>query len=346
MGKGRLRLGVIGMGSMGSQHARNVFNFAARAELSGVQDPDRARAEALALSCGSPRIFASPGDLIACPDIDAVLVAAPDAFHAELVLACIKAGKPVLCEKPLASEPAEALRVLEAEASLERPLVSMGFQRRFDPFHLAVKAAVASGSLGLPLLWKGVHRNARPAYNSSGAFILMNTAGHDFDSARWLLGEEILEVEARGLRSRPDLPVDSLDLLLVLMLLSHGRLASAEIFVGADYGYEVEAELVCQRGTARTAQPEGALVRKDGQRGSPVAPDWTAPFQAAYVAELQAWVDSVLGQTGFPGASAWDAYVAMLASATSALSLKEGRSLKLELPPKPALYTLQAPRLG
>jgi myo-inositol 2-dehydrogenase/D-chiro-inositol 1-dehydrogenase len=201
-----------------------------------------------------------------------------------------------------------------------------------------VKEAAASGVLGLPLLWKGVHRNARPPYDSSGAFILMNTAGHDIDSARWLLGEEVLEVEARGLRSRPELPEGSRDLLLVQMLMTRERLASAEIFVSADYGYEVEAELVCQRGTAQTAQPEGALVRRGALRASPVAPDWTGPFQAAYLAEVQAWVDSILTGQAFPGASAWDGYVAMRVSAMAAQSLEAGRSLKVELSVKPSLY--------
>lgn len=333
-----LGLGVIGVGSMGAQHALNAYGQVGRARLVGLQDLDRSRAEALAARCGGPRVFDSPEALIASQDVEAVLIAAPDSHHASLVLACLGAGKPVLCEKPLASEPLGALRVLEAETRLGRRLVSMGFQRRFDPCHLAVKEAALSGALGLPLLWKGVHRNAQAPYNSSGAFILMNTAGHDIDSARWLLGEEVLEVQARGLRSRPELPEDSRDLLLLTMLMTHDRLASAEVYVSADYGYEVEAELVFQRGSAVTAQPEGALVRRGGTRGSPVAPDWTLPFQAAYVAELQAWVESVLEARVFPGASAWDGYVAMGVSAAAAVSLNEGQSIKLALVGRPALY--------
>ncbi len=336
--KGRVRLGVIGVGKMGEQHARNAWLYAAQAELVALQDLDRGRAERLAAECGSPKVFGTAESLIHSDDVDAVLIAAPDALHAELVLACIKAGKCVLCEKPLASDPKDAARVLEAETRAGVRLVSMGFQRRFDPYHVAVKEMAASGRLGTPLLWKGVHRNAKAPYNSSGPFILVNTAGHDIDSARWLLGEDVVEVSVRGLRSSDGLPEDSRDLLILQMLMTHDRLATAEIYMSSDYGYEVSAELVCQRGTALTAQPERLCLRAGSLRGSPVAPDWTAPFQEAYLAELLAWVKAVGSGTAFTGASAWDGYAAMMVSAAASNSLLEGRSVKVGLGERPELY--------
>jgi myo-inositol 2-dehydrogenase/D-chiro-inositol 1-dehydrogenase len=297
------------------------------------------RAERLAAACGSPRVFDDPGGLIGSEEVDAVLIAAPDSVHAELALACIEAGKLVLCEKPLAADPKDALRVIAAEAKLGRRLVSLGFQRRFDPYHVAVKELALSGAIGRPLLWKGVHRNARAPYDSSGPFILMNTAGHDIDSARWLLGEEVLEASVRGLRSRPELPEDSRDLLLLQMVMTNDRLATAEIFVNADYGYEVSAELVGQRGTATTAQPERLCLRAGSRRGVPVASDWTAPFQEAYLAELGAWIDSVADGEPFAGASAWDGYAAMAVSAAAGRSLLAGEPVRIELADRPSLYS-------
>jgi len=323
---------------MGEQHARNIFAHAARAELSALQDLDRARAERLAADCGSPLVFDRPESLIESRDVDAVLIAAPDATHAGLVLACIAAGKSVLCEKPLATDPNDALRVIEAEAKAGKRLVSLGFQRRFDPCHLAVKELADSGAIGRPLLWKGVHRNAQPPYDSSGAFILVNSAGHDIDSARWLLGEEVLEISAHGLRSRDELPETSRDLLLLQMTLSGGRLAMAEIYMSAGYGYEVSAELVGQRGSAATAQRDLLCLRREAHRGTPVSSDWTAPFQDAYLAELNAWIDSARARAPFPGAGAWDGYAAMAASAAACISLAEGHPRAVELVAKPALY--------
>ena len=345
MASARIRLGVIGAGTMGSQHARNARRFVSACELAALQDLDRGRAERLAAELGGangadgPAVLSSPEELIASSAVDAVLVAAPDAFHAELVLACLAAGKAVLCEKPLASSPEEALRIVEAEAGAGRRLVSLGFQRRFDPAHAALKALADSGALGRPLLWKGVHRNAKAAYDSSGAFILANSAGHDIDSSRWLLGAEVAEVSVRGLRSREELPESSRDLLLVQMIMADGRLASAELFVSADYGYEVSAELVGQRGSAATAQPDRVCLRSSGFRGSPVTSDWTAPFQEAYLAELAAWIETLRDGRVFPGASAWDGYAALAVSAAAAASLAEGKPRAVALVGKPRIYS-------
>lgn len=334
----RVRLGVIGVGKMGEQHALNSYRFAGRAELAAIQDVDRGRAERLAGACGSPLIFDDPGSLIESDEIDAVLIAAPDHVHAELALACIKAGKPVLCEKPLADTPEDALRVLEAELGAGKRIASLGFQRRFDPHHVAVKNLVLSGAIGRPLLWKGVHRNVAAPYDSSGPFILMNTAGHDIDSARWLLGEEALEVMVFGLRSRAELPDESRDLLLLHLRMSGNCLATAEIYMSADYGYEVSAEVVGQFGTAATAQPELLCVRAKSYRGTPVARDWTVPFQDAYAAELNAWIDSVQSGRPFVGATAWDGYVALAVSSAASVSLLENRACSIALVEKPALY--------
>jgi myo-inositol 2-dehydrogenase/D-chiro-inositol 1-dehydrogenase len=335
-GNGRVRVGVIGIGSMGAQHAANLCRFAAGAELAAVQDLDRDRAARFAAAWGGPRVCATPDELI--QGVDAVLVAAPDARHAELVLACIEAGRPVLCEKPLAAAPAEALRVVRAECAAGRRSVAVGFHRRFDPYHLAVKALADAGGIGRPLLWKGVHRNAQAPYHTSGPFILMNTAGHDIDSARWLLGAEVLEVSARGLRSRPELPETSRDLLVLQMAMSGDRLATAEITVNAGYGYEVSAELVGQSGTVTTAQPDRVCLRAQSSRGVPVGSDWTAPFQEAYLAELLEWVDAVAAGRPFAGASAWDGYLAMTVSAAAAEALASNRPVRVEPGPRPELY--------
>lgn len=334
----RIRLGIIGAGSMGAQHARNAHRFVSACELAAVQDLDRSRAERLAAETGGPSVFDTPERLIGSGEVDAVLIASPDATHASLVLECIEAGLPVLCEKPLASDPSDAEAVIEAESRLGRRLASVGFQRRFDPAHAAVKAVADSGTIGRPLLWKGVHRNAKTPYDASGAYILANSAGHDIDSARWLLGTEVAEVSTRGLRSREDLPDDSRDLLLLQMTMADGRLASVELFMSSDYGYEVSAELVGQFGTATTAQPDRICLRSKALRGAPVTSDWTAPFQEAYLAELCEWIQSLQEGRRFGGASAWDGYVAMTISAAASISLLDGRPRGVKLIGKPVIY--------
>lgn len=333
-----ISVGVIGTGGMGTRHAVNLHRFIGGAKVVGVYDLDQGRAAQAAAQCGDAVVFDDPMKLILDDSVDAVLIASPDGTHSDLTLACLKAGKPVLCEKPLATTVADAVKVLEAEVALGHKLVSVGFMRRFDPLHVAVKNAATSGEIGRPLLWKGVHRNAQVAFGITGATILTNSAGHDFDSARWLMGEEVQEVYVRGLRSRPELHEVTRDLLLVEMFMSNNCMATAEVYVNAEYGYEVSAELVCQRGTAVTEQADKALVRAKSHRGYYVASDWLSPFQDAYVAELVDWIDSLQGGEPFHGATAWDGYVTMMVTAACIQSLDSCAVVPVKLIEKPALY--------
>jgi myo-inositol 2-dehydrogenase / D-chiro-inositol 1-dehydrogenase len=333
-----IAVGVIGTGGMGTRHAVNLHRYLGGARVAAVYDVDAERARQAAAQSAAPLVMTDPRALIEDASVDAVLIASPDETHVEMTLACLEAGKPVLCEKPLATRVEDAYRVLEAETALGRKLISVGFMRRFDPRHRAVKSAATSGELGKPLLFKGVHRNASVAYGITGATILTNSAGHDFDSARWMLGEEVVEVSVRGLLSRPNLHPDTRDLLLINLKMTNNCLAAAEVFVNDDYGYEVSAELVCQRGTAVTTQPELALVRANGRRGFGVANDWLSPFQDAYVAELVDWIASIQSGEAFQGATAWDGFVVMQVTNACIRSLQTGETVKVDLPPKPALY--------
>ena len=123
-------VGVIGTGVMGSEHARLLSRETPDAHLAGVFDADAARAQAAAADA---TVFPDPRSLIKSDRVGAVIIASPDGTHAELTLACLEAGKPVLCEKPLASSAADALRVVLAEAALKRKLIQVGYMRRFDP---------------------------------------------------------------------------------------------------------------------------------------------------------------------------------------------------------------------
>ena len=226
--------------------------------------------------------------------------------------------------------------MLEAEVHLGKKLISVGFMRRFDPQHAAVKASALSGDLGKPLLWKGVHRNASVAFGITGATILTNSAGHDFDSARFLLGEEVEEVYVRGIKSRPELHPDTKDMLLIELFMTNNTMGTAEVYVNDDYGYEVSAELVCQKGTAVTQQPDKAMLRAKSHRGFYVSADWLSPFQDAYVAEAIDWIESLQTGAPFHGASAWDGYVTMIVTAACIQSLQNGTVTPVKLVEKPA----------
>jgi myo-inositol 2-dehydrogenase / D-chiro-inositol 1-dehydrogenase len=138
-------IGVIGAGVMGADHAYTVATEVARAHLVAVCDRDPGRAKKAVAEVRGARVITDPLALISTPDVRAVIVASPDETHAEYVLACIEAGKPVLCEKPLAPTTAEGQRVVEAEQAHGRRLVQVGFMRRFDPAYQDMKHRFACG---------------------------------------------------------------------------------------------------------------------------------------------------------------------------------------------------------
>jgi myo-inositol 2-dehydrogenase / D-chiro-inositol 1-dehydrogenase len=333
-----LSVGVIGTGSMGTRHALNLHRAVGSARVAAVYDLDQDRARQVAGMCGPALVFDDPERLINDAHVDAVVIVSPDDTHARLTLACLQAGKPVLSEKPLATTVEDALRVLECEVRLSKRLVSVGYMRRFDPQHMALKTAVTDGGLGRPLLFKGVHRNAAVPYGTTGESILINSAGHDFDSTRWLLGEEVREVFVRGVRSRANLHPDTKDLLLIEMALTNDSLAALEVYVNADYGYEVSAEVVCQRGSAITTLADNVLVRSMAQRGHPIPKDWLARFENAYVLEVAEWVESIQDERLFRGANTWDGVMAMLITGACIESFRNCTVKSLKVQDKPALY--------
>jgi myo-inositol 2-dehydrogenase/D-chiro-inositol 1-dehydrogenase len=338
MDHGKISVGLIGAGGMGTRHAVNLSAQIAGARMTAIFDVERTRAEHAAALSGAPLICASPVELMSLPEVAAVIIASPDDTHAELTLECLRRGKPVLCEKPLATRPEDALRVIEAEKAAGRRLVSVGLMRRFDPYHVAVRDAVRSGRLGRPILHKGTHRNTSIPYDSRGEVIITNSSSHDVDAARWLLGQEVVEVFAQGVRSRASFSAETQDLILLQLRLTGDCLATVEVFAAAEYGYEVAAEVVCERGTALTGQPDYAVVREARARAAGVPFDWLERFEDAYALELQDWVRSIRSGDPFSGASAWDGYMALRITDACVRSLKTGQPVAVESESRPQLY--------
>ncbi len=210
--------------------------------------------------------------------------------------------------------------------------------RRFDPYHVAVREVVAAGTLGRPVLYKGTHRNAAIPYDSRGEVILTNSAGHDIDAARWLLGEEIEQVYVTGVRTHGTFSAETTDLLLLQLRLTGACLATVEVYAAAEYGYEVTAEVVGERGVATSYRPDGALLRTDRAARTALPHDWLERFQEAYVRELREWVRSVQAGTVFPGASAWDGLMTLVVTDACVRSLQTGEPVTVAALPRPALY--------
>lgn len=320
-----LAVGVIGAGVMGAHHAALVRESVGGMHLAAVCDADPARAAAAARGA---RTIEDPLALIADGDVEAVVVASPDATHAALALACLEAGKPVLLEKPIAATAAEGWQVVAAEAALGRRLVQVGYMRRFDGAYLALRAAAAEGRIGAPVLLHNIHRNASAPPWFTGAMPIMNSFVHEVDASRWLLGEEMATARV--------LAAPGGDPLMIAMRTEGGTLVSTEVFVNAGYGYHVHAELVGREGTVAMAAPTLSLVNRRGQGGFSYPDTWIPRFAQAYRDQLLAWARSVASGVAV-GASAWDGFCAT-SVAEQIASGPGGAEVRLGLPDRPALY--------
>jgi myo-inositol 2-dehydrogenase/D-chiro-inositol 1-dehydrogenase len=331
-----IRIGLIGAGIMGADHARTIVTGIGDAELVAIHDADMDRARAVACSCNADiRVAAAAAELIADPTVDAVLIASPDETHAPLTIACIAAGKPVLVEKPLAATLEECRAVISAEMEGGRRLVQVGFMRRFDPGYLAMKDVVRQNRLGAPLFFHCVHRNAvAPDYMTS-ELVIANSAVHEMDIARFLLEEEF--AAASVISPRPSRKAPSRQPQLIVLETRSGVVIDIEAFVDATYGYDVRGELVCEEGAVQLAASPAIVSREAGREVFAVEADWRARFKTAYRDQIAAWVGSVRG--GEPrGASAWDGYAASATAAACVEAWRSRRRVEVKIDEPPDFY--------
>jgi myo-inositol 2-dehydrogenase/D-chiro-inositol 1-dehydrogenase len=326
-------VGIIGTGVMGTDHARLLAGTVSGAAVTAVFDVDRQRAAAVAGSAGSARALADPIELIRDDAVDAVLVASSDPTHETFVLASIAAGKPVLCEKPLAPTVEGCLRILDAEAASGRRLVSVGFMRRYDPGYVDMKTVLDSGEIGAALVLHCVHRNASaPARRFSGD-VITNSAVHEIDLARWLLDDEIVAASVHTPRAGR-----VHDMQILVLESAGGVLVDIEVFVNARYGYDVRCELVGEEGSVSLDAAPATELRRAGMAGRRLPGDWRPRFAEAYRRELQDWVDGLRRNLKPGGADGWDGYSATAVAQACVTAMETNTRQEVKLTAKPHLY--------
>ncbi|GAA1700800.1 Gfo/Idh/MocA family oxidoreductase [Kribbella yunnanensis] len=341
-----LRIGIVGVGAMGADHAERIVRRTSGARLVAVSDPDTARAEELAsrLSAApgagtSPsvvRVVTDPLALIGARDVDAVILASPGFAHAEQLFACLEHGKPVLCEKPLTMDAASSLQVVEAEHKLGRQLIQVGFMRRFDPEYDALKQLLDSGELGRPLLLHNVHRNKANGPGFRSEMIVRDSMVHEVDVARWLLDSEISKITVHAPKPTSSVPEGVLDPQFAVFEMANGAMADVEVFVNFQVGYEVRCEAVAERGSATIGLGSGVVTRAAGHWGGAMPEDFRIRFDLAYDIEVQRWVEAV-GRGEIDGPSAWDGYAAAAVCEAGVESLSTGQPVTVDLADRQAV---------
>jgi myo-inositol 2-dehydrogenase/D-chiro-inositol 1-dehydrogenase len=322
-----LRVGVVGTGIMGADHINTLHRQVTGATVTMVADLDLDRAREVAAALPGVRASDDGVALIDDPAVDAVVVASPDASHADLVVAAVQAGKPVMCEKPLAPTLAECVRVVQAEREVVGAggpgLVSVGFMRRFDPGYVELKAAIAAGVCGTPLLVHCVSRGVSSGPGSTSESSVTGSAIHELDIVPWLLGARVVEVGWHAPRSTGAVP-GMQDPQLILLRTADGAMTTVEVFLNARYGYDIRCEVVGDRGTVALTDPARVAADADGRRATGYPADWRPRFADAYRIQLQAWVDAVAAGRPAPLASARDGLTASAVAEAVIASMRDG----------------------
>lgn len=329
-----MRVAVIGAGTMGGTHARLLGSIEGVDEVL-VVDADAARASAVASDVGGRAVTLKA----ALSDAGAIVVATPPFLHAEAVEASMARGLHVLCEKPLTEDLASSIELTRrAEASGSH--VEMGFQRRHDPGFATAREAVVDGTAGRIQLLRLTAFDPRVPERpwaewpeTEAAPLFLHSSIHDFDVARWLTGEEVVEVTADGSRRDDPRPADprGIETAVVSMRLSGGALAVLEASWLHPSGYDVRAELLADGAHITTGlSPRTPARHADWPNPEPRA--WThylERFEAAYRAELVAFLAACCGERP-PASSARDGLEAMRIAVAATRAYSERRSVRLD----------------
>lgn len=335
-----LDVGVIGVGMIGQDHIRRLTHVLSGARVAAVTDVDLARAQTVVDDLAGATLHRSGQDLIADPGVDAVVVTSWGPTHEQYVLGCIEAGKQVFCEKPLATTREACERILDAEVAAGRRLVMVGFMRRYDAQYRAMKQTVASGEIGAPLLMHASHRNPSVPALFTSDMIIVDTAVHDVDVARWMFDDEIAAVTVLQPRVSGKAGEGFRDPLVLLLEMTSGVLVDVEASVNAGYGYDIRGEVLCEDGTVELSESAGVVVKRAGRYSGGIPADWRERFVRAFDAEVQAWIDAATAGTA-TGPSAWDGYAATVGTDTGLEALRTGRRVPVAMREKPDLYKLE-----
>lgn len=298
----KLGIGVVGIGEMGRRHAENLRRNVPEARLVAVADVSEERARQTAMELELELHYNSLEAMLENKEIDAVLIATPDKFHARAVVQAAAAGKDVLCEKPLALNLADARAALDAVSKAGTRL-QVGFMRRYDPAYAAAMKRIEAGEIGTPVIFKSVGRDkdqppiAAYESNVNGMIFYTNTI-HDFDLARWLMRDEITQVHAYTTSTiRPEVAkYGDVVASVVNLRYRQGAIGNIESYAQAVYGYDVRTEIVGSKGSILIGSldrtPAVFLTSRGGEQM--LADHFLSRFADAYLAEVTDFVQTVL----------------------------------------------------
>ena len=322
---------------MGTNHIIRINTRMSGAIVTAIVEPDPARATEALKHAPDAKQFANIAEAIASGLIDAALVATPGAFHEEVLMPIITAGLPVLCEKPMTPDVPSALRVVEAEVASGKKIIQVGFMRRFDEGYIELQKQISGNSLGELLALHCAHRNPSVPDWYGNEMLIADSVSHEIDIVRFLTNSPIVSAEVKQLKRNKLAPERLNEPILVLLETESGVIATVEMNVSVQFGYQVITEAVFQKGVSEIGRSNGMTTWEAGRSSTAEHVTYITRFARAYDDEIQSWINAAkLGKIGGP--NAWDGYMSVAVVEAGLKSLKSGEKVSATYVAKPAFY--------
>jgi myo-inositol 2-dehydrogenase / D-chiro-inositol 1-dehydrogenase len=327
-----IRFAVLGAGRIGQVHAKAVSSVQG-AILVAVADPVESAAQHICDSYGCD--IRTIDTILASADVDAVIICTPTDTHADLIERFVKSGKAVFCEKPVDLDVKRARKVVETVAA-EKGQLMVGFQRRFDPDFMALKKAIDDGVIGEVEMVTLTSRDpgAPPAdYIKRSGGIFRDMTIHDFDMARWLLGEEVATVQAAAsVLTDPAIKgLGDYDSVNVILTTETGKQCTITNTRRATYGYDQRIEVHGSKGSVSAEnhrQSRIEVANADGYTRPPLLDFFMNRYTAAYANEIAAFVAAVANNTPTP-TTGLDGLKALELADAALASVATGQTIRL-----------------
>ena len=297
----RLKVGVVGVGRLGRVYVRDLAGRIPETTVVAVSDTNRALADQIAAEFDIPKAYGSAQDLIDDRNVDAVVIVTPTHTHRDIVIAAAQSKKPTFCEKPPAINLAECSAMADA-IDKSGTFFQMGFMRRFDPGYAAAKEKINQGAIGRPVVFKSTSRDPfRPSLEyanpvSSGG-ILVDMGIHDFDLARWFMGEVETVSAVGAVLAYPEMAsISDNDNAIATLVFADGRLGVIDLTRNGVYGYDISTELLGDGGTVRVGylRETPIFTMTKNSIAHDTVPYFMERFERAYTLQLQNFAQNVL----------------------------------------------------
>lgn len=331
----KIGVGVIGAGRIGKLHIEHLAQSIPEVELLAICSLDTPNVESLARQFNVPEVTTDYDTLLADPQIDAVLIASSTDTHVEISQAAAQAGKHVFCEKPISLD---LEQIDETLAIVEKAGVKfqVGFNRRFDASFARIREAVASGEIGEPHIMRITSRDPAPPpieYVKVSGGIFLDMTIHDFDMARYLIADEVVEVYAVGdVRVDPQIgKAGDIDTTVITLRFQNGVIATIDNSREAVYGYDQRVEVFGSKGMVTAANPPTNTVTFSGSEGTRAASPpyfFVERYKSAFLAELQAFFTCIQEDT-LPPVTGADGRAPVVMGFAALKSLRENRPVRL-----------------